>query len=469
MATRIERDSLGTLELPCEAYYGVQTQRAISNFPISGRPMPPRFIHAMGRIKRAAAGSNAALGLIDGRLADAIIAAATEVIQGKLDSQFPVDVFQTGSGTSTNMNANEVIASRANEILGGNRGDKAPVHPNDHVNLCQSSNDVIPTALHISVIGTLCEELIPALAHLKLELTAKAQEFDSVLKIGRTHLQDATPVRLGQVFSGYAAQVEGAVSRARHAVETLGELPLGGTAVGTGLNAHPDFARRTIAALSAELGVPLSEARNHFEASAARDAVVSASGDLRTIAVSLAKIANDIRLLGSGPRCGFGELRLPAVQPGSSIMPGKVNPVIAESMIQVSMWVIGADLTITLGGLQSFLELSVGMPLMAYQLLESSHLLASGARNFSDACVKGLEADRERCASLVEMSLAMCTPLAPRIGYDKAAAIAKKAFETGKTVREVAREMSGLSEKELDELLDLKAMTEPGIRGRGGE
>jgi fumarate hydratase class II len=469
MKTRTEKDSLGPLEVPADAYYGVQTQRAVTNFPISGWPMPPRFIHAMGRIKRAAAQTNLELGLIEKKIADAIVAAATEVVEGKLDDQFPVDVFQTGSGTSTNMNANEVIASRANEILGGKRGDKSPVHPNDHVNLCQSSNDVIPTAIHISTIEAIREELVPALEHLHKILAKKARDFDDVLKIGRTHLQDATPVRLGQEFSGYAAQVNYSIARARHAVEVLSELPLGGTAVGTGLNAHPEFAKRTIVRLGDGLKVGLSEARNHFEAAAARDACVQASGDLRTIAVSLSKIASDIRLLGSGPRCGIGEIKMPAVQPGSSIMPGKVNPVIAESTIQVCLHVIGSDVAVVLGGMQSFFELNVAMPLIAAHMLESVRLLGNASRNFADNCVAGIEADRERCESLVERSLAMCTPLAPVIGYDKAAEIAKTAHATGRTVRDVARELSGLSDKELDEIFNLRGLTEPGIRGKGGE
>jgi len=469
MSTRIEVDSMGPLEVPAEAYYGVQTQRAVTNFPISGWPLPPRLIHAMGQIKRAAAKTNLELGLIEKKVSDAIVAAATEVVAGKLDAQFPVDIFQTGSGTSTNMNTNEVISSRANEILGGKRGDKAPVHPNDHVNLCQSSNDVFPTAIHLSVIAAIQEELIPALQHLHGELAQKAKDFDDILKIGRTHLQDATPVRLGQEFSGYAAQVEYSVARARRAIDVLSELPLGGTAVGSGLNSHADFPKQTIAKLAVELNVKLTEARNHFEAAANRDACVEASGCLKTIAVSLAKIANDIRLIGSGPRCGIGEIKMPAVQPGSSIMPGKVNPVISESLIQVSLWVIGADVSITLGGLQSFFELNVAMPLIGAQLLESIHLLSTGARNFADAGVKGLEADRERCLSLVEQSLAMCTPLAPVIGYDKAAEIAKTAYKEGKTVRQVAREKSGLSDKELDEIFNLRLLTEPGIRGKGGE
>jgi len=469
MSTRIEKDSMGPLEVPADAYYGVQTQRAVTNFPISGWPLPPRFIHAMGRIKRAAAQTNLELGLTEKKVADAIVAAATEIVDGKLDAQFPVDIFQTGSGTSTNMNANEVIASRANEILGGKRGDKAPVHPNDHVNLCQSSNDVIPTAIHLSVIKSIQGELIPALQHLHGVLAQKARDFDDIIKIGRTHLQDATPVRLGQEFGGYAAQVEYGIVRAERAIAILSELPLGGTAVGSGLNAHPDFAKLTVAKLAAELGVKLRDARNHFEASAARDACVEASGCLKTIAVSLAKVANDIRLIGSGPRCGIGEIKMPAVQPGSSIMPGKVNPVIAESLIQVSLWVIGADLTVTLGGLQSFFELNIAMPLIGAQMLESVHLLATASRNFADACVKGLEADRQRCGSLVEQSLAMCTPLAPVIGYDKAAEIAKTAYKEGKTVRQVAHEKSGLNEKQLDEIFNLRQLTEPGIRGKGGE
>jgi fumarate hydratase, class II len=471
MSTRTEKDSLGPLEVPADAYYGVQTQRAITNFPIRGSdwPLPPRLIHAMGRIKRAAAMTNLELGLLDKKISDAIVQAATEVVDAKFDEQFPLDMFQTGSGTSTNMNTNEVIASRANEILGGKRGDKSPVHPNDHINLCQSSNDVFPTAIHISVIGAIHGELVPALEHLHKTLAEKAREFDDVIKIGRTHLQDATPIRLGQEFSGYAAQMAYAQGRAELAIETLDALPLGGTAVGTGLNAHPEFAARTIAKLSKELGVPLHEEKNHFEAAAARDACVEASGQLKTIAVSLAKIANDVRLLGSGPRCGIGELKIPAVQPGSSIMPGKVNPVIAESTIQVCLWIVASDLAVTLGGLQSFFELNIAMPLIGAQMLESVQVLAAAARNFADKCIKGIEADRERCESLVEQSLAMCTPLAPVIGYDKAAEIAKTAYKEGKTVREVARKLSGLSEKQLDEILSLHALTEPGIRGKGGE
>ncbi len=469
MATRIETDSMGPVSVPAEAYYGSQTQRAVDNFPISHWPVPPRLIHAMGRIKRAAAGANLELGLLERRVADAIASAATEVADGKLDAHFPVDVFQTGSGTSTNMNANEVIASRANELLGGARGDKSPVHPNDHVNLCQSSNDVIPTAIHLAVIDATGDQLIPSLDLLRAELARKAAEFDEVLKIGRTHLQDATPVRLGQEFGGFAAQAEYAVGRAHRVIDILRELPLGGTAVGSGLNAHPDFPNRAIARLSEEMQLPLFEARNHFEAASTRDGCVEASGCLKTIAVSLARMANDIRLMGSGPRCGLGEIRLPAVQPGSSIMPGKVNPVIAESLIQVSMWVIGADLAVTLGGLQSVLELNLAMPLIGTQLIESTELLAAGARNFARACVAGIEADRERCQSLVERSLALCTPLSPIIGYDKAAEIAHIAAREGRTVREVARERAGLTDQQLDQILDARALTEPGLHGKGGE
>jgi fumarate hydratase class II len=464
MTTRTEHDSLGSLAVPSSAYYGAQTQRAVTNFPISGWRMPSRFIHALGRIKRAAAQTNLELGLLDKKIADAIVAASTEVVGGGLDTQFPVDIFQTGSGTSTNMNANEVIASRANELLGGKRGDKAPVHPNDHVNLCQSSNDVIPTAIHLSVIEAVEAELLPALKQLHMVLTRKSKEFDDIITIGRTHLQDATPIRLGQEFSGYAAQIENGMGRCTRIIETLQELPLGGTAVGTGVNAHPEFAWRATEKLADELGLALRESKNHFEASAARDACVEASGQVKTIAVSLAKIANDIRLLASGPRCGLGELKLPAVQPGSSIMPGKVNPVIAESTIQVCLWVIGADTTITLGGLQSFFELNVAMPLIGAQLIESVELLAKVSRNFADNCVAGIEADRERCESLVERSLAMCTPLAPVIGYDNAAAISKIAHETGKTIREVAATESGLSQDELDKLFNLRSLTDPGAR-----
>ena len=467
--SRIEKDSMGELQVPSQAYYGIQTQRAVENFPISGWPMPPRFIHALGRIKRAAARANLDLGLLDKKLADAIVAAATEVTDGKLDDQFPVDVFQTGSATSTNMNANEVIASRANEFLGGQRGDKSPVHPNDHVNLCQSSNDVVPTAMHLSTLEAIHQELLPALQNLCDELAKKAKAFDDILKIGRTHLQDATPVRLGQEFGGYASQMDHAIRRIKRTSESLHELALGGTATGTGINAHAEFAKRAIAKIAQEMKLPLYEAKNHFEAQGARDEAVEVSGALRCVAVSMSTIANNIRLMALGPRCGIAEIKLPAVQPGSSIMPGKVNPVILESVRQVAAHVIGSDLAITLGGLESFLELNVGMPLMATHLLVNCQLLANVARVFAEKCVRGIEADAKRCESLIELSLAMCTALAPKIGYDKAAAIAKKAHQTGKTVREIAKMETGLSDKELADLLELRPMTEPGIRGKGGE
>lgn len=460
---------MGELQVPADAYYGVQTQRAVANFPISGWPMPPRFLHALGRIKRAAARANLDLGLLDKKTADAIIAAATEVVEGKLDAEFPIDVFQTGSATSTNMNANEVISSRANELLGGKRGDKSPVHPNDHVNLCQSSNDVVPTAMHLSALEAVHQELLPALEILRAELAKKAQDFDDILKIGRTHLQDATPVRLGQEFGGYASQIEQSIARVRRASESLHELALGGTATGTGLNAHPDFARRAIALIAAEMKLPLCEAKNHFEAQGARDEAVEFSGVLRTVAVSMAVVAHNIRILSFGPRCGLQEIKLPAVQPGSSIMPGKVNPVIIESVRQVCAHVIGSDVAITLGGLESLLELNVGMPLIAAHLLVNCHLLSAAASNFARNCVRGIEADQARCESLIELSLAMCTALAPKIGYDQAAAIAKKAHATGKTVREIARAETGLSDAEISALLDLRSMTEPGIRGKSGE
>ncbi len=466
---RTEKDSMGELHVPADAYYGVQTQRAVENFPISGWPMPPRFIRAMGRIKHAAAKANLDLGLLDKKIADAIAKASTEVMEGKLDAQFPIDVFQTGSATSTNMNANEVIASRANELLGGKRGDKSPVHPNDHVNLCQSSNDVVPTAMHLSTLEAIHDELLPSLGALQKELAKKAKVFDDILKIGRTHLQDATPVRLGQEFAGYASQIEHSIARVKRASESLYELALGGTATGTGLNAHLEFARRAIAIMAKETELPLFEAKNHFEAQGARDEAVEISGALRGVAVSLATVANNIRILSLGPRCGLQEIKLPAVQPGSSIMPGKVNPVIIESVRQVSAHVIGSDVAITLGGLESLLELNVGMPLMATHLLVNCHLLAAASNNFAEKCVRGIEADKGRCESLIELSLAMCTSLAPKIGYDKAAAIAKKAHATGKTVREIAKAETGLSDSEISALLELRPMTEPGIRGKGGE
>ena len=460
-ATRVERDTMGELAVPANAYYGVQTARAIENFPISSLRFPRAMIRAMGLIKRAAATVNHSLGLLDKKPTDAIRQAATEVVEGKLDAEFPVDIFQTGSGTSTNMNMNEVISNRATELLGGARGSKL-VHPNDHVNLGQSSNDVIPTAIHIAAGEMLQEQLIPALTRLHKALERKAKEFDNIVKIGRTHLQDATPVRLGQEFGGYARQVELGIQRMRRAQEALSEVALGGTAVGTGLNCHPDFSAKVLAIISKETGCSFKEATNHFEAQSTQDSLVEASGELRTIAVSLMKIANDIRWLGSGPRCGLGEITLPETQPGSSIMPGKVNPVIAESVTMVAAQVIGNDVTITVGGQAANFELIVMLPVMAYNLLQSIELLATASENFAAKCIEGIKANEERCRSLIEESLAMCTALAPAIGYEAAAKLAKDAYKTGKTVREVAKEQKVLSEKRLNELLDPWRMTEPG-------
>jgi fumarate hydratase class II len=459
--TRIETDSMGEMTVPEEALYGAQTARAVENFPVSGLRFSRRFIRTLGLIKKRAAIVNGALGVLKPAIANAIEQAAQEVIDGKWDHHFIVDIFQTGSGTSTNMNANEVIANRAAERLGGKRGDRQ-VHPNDHVNCGQSSNDVVPTAIHIAALDGIEHELIPALNDLHEALRKKAIEFGDILKIGRTHLQDATPVGLGQEFSGYASQVRHAVTRLESLRLHLGELALGGTAVGTGLNTHPEFARRTIDGLARETGLDLREAGNHFEAQSARDACVEAGGVLKTVAVSLIKIANDIRWLGSGPRCGLGELKLPATQPGSSIMPGKINPVMCEMLIQIGAQVIGNDTVITFSNsLGSTFELNVMMPVMAYNLLQSIELLANGGRVFARHCVNGLEADVDRCESSVERSLAMCTALVPAIGYDKAAEIAKIAFETGRTVRESALEMSGLDKTKLEELLDPKRQTVP--------
>jgi fumarate hydratase, class II len=464
---RIEQDSMGDVRVPARAYYGAQTQRAVENFPVSGLRFPASFIRAMGMIKLCAARVNLELGLLDRTIAEAIIQAAREVVDGKWDGEFVVDIFQTGSGTSTNMNANEVIANRAIEVLGGRVGSKKPVHPNDHVNLGQSSNDVIPTAIHLAALQGIERDLKPALLRLHQVLLAKAQEFDHVVKVGRTHLQDATPVRLGQEFGGYARQVELAIARLERVRPSLQELALGGTAVGTGINTHPEFPGRVIRAIAEMTGLPLAEAKNHFEAQASQDAVVEASGVLKTIAVSLMKIANDIRWLGSGPRCGIGELLLPAIQPGSSIMPGKVNPVIPEAVIQVAAQVIGNDASVTTGGQGGYFELNVMMPVMAYNLLQSIALLASASRILVEKCLAGIRADEARCAALIEQSLAMCTALAPVIGYDAAAKIAKESYEKGKTVREVAREHGVLPEDELNRVLDPWRMTERGIVGRG--
>ena len=444
---------MGEMPVPASAYYGAQTARAMENFPISGLRFPRSFIRALGLIKKHAALVNRELGLILAPIAGAIQSAAQEVMDGKLDQEFVLDIFQTGSGTSTNMNANEVIANRAGELLGHSRGDKS-VHPNDHVNHGQSSNDVIPTAIHLAALQGIVHDLRPALQKLLEALQKKATEFHPVLKIGRTHLQDATPIRLGQEFSGYASQVEHGLKRLQNTLAPLGELALGGTAVGTGLNTHPEFARQVIAGLAAETGLELREAPNHFAAQGAIDACVETSGALKAVAVTLIKIANDIRWLGSGPRCGLGELKLPATQPGSSIMPGKVNPVMCEMVLQVGAQVIGNDAVITFSGTFGAFELNTMLPVTAYNLLLSIALLARAAHVFAERCVSGLEPDAAKCAANLEQSLATVTALAPAIGYDRAARIAKAAYETGRTVREVARELSGLDHKKIEELLD---------------
>ena len=452
---------MGEMRVPANAYYGAQTARAVENFPISDLRFSRRFIRALALIKLHAARTNLELGLLPSNVANAIEKAAREVVEGKHDDHFVVDVFQTGSGTSTNMNANEVIANRAAEILGGKAGDRS-VHPNDHVNKGQSSNDVIPSAIHIAALDGIVHEFIPALTELHVALRRKAESFAEIIKIGRTHLQDATPIRLGQEFSGYAAQVEQGIRRLTLATESLSELALGGTAVGTGINTHTQFAKRTIARIASETGLVLLEAENHFSAQSAIDACVETSGALKSVALALFKIANDIRGLGSGPRCGLGELKLPATQPGSSIMPGKVNPVMPEMVIQVAAQVIGADATITFGATCGAFELNTMLPVVAHNLLQSIELLATASRVFARRCVEGLEADAEKCHSNIEQSLAMCTALAPVIGYDQAAKIAKIAYESGRTVREVALEVSGLDRKHIEELLDPLRQTQPG-------
>jgi fumarate hydratase class II len=459
--TRTERDSMGPVDVPADAYYGASTQRAVLNFPISNLGLPRAFIRALGLIKAAAARVNADLGLLDSKLARAIEQAAREVADGKLDDQFVVDVFQTGSGTSTNMNANEVIANRAAELLGGERGSKL-VHPNDHVNVCQSSNDVIPTALHLAALESIERRLIPALEELRADLEAKSRETWDVVKTGRTHLQDATPIRLGQEFLGYAGQVEYSIRRVRAAGDELSELALGGTAVGTGVNTHPEFATRVCALLTDELGLPLRETGSHFQAQSTLDAALQASGSVRTCAVSLTKIANDIRWLASGPRAGLGELALPEVQPGSSIMPGKVNPVIAESLIQACAQAIANDTAVCLAAQGSYFELNLMLPLAAHNLLQAIELLAAASANFARQCVRGLRAT-ERGPALVEQGLAIATALAPVIGYDAAAEIAKEAAASGRTVREVARGRTSLSDDELARILDPAKMTGPGL------
>ena len=450
---REETDSMGTVRVPASAHYGSQTQRAKDNFPISGQKMPLVLIRALALVKRCAAETNQELELLDPAAAGAIVKSALEVIDGRHEDQFVVDVFQTGSGTSTNMNMNEVLASRANEILTGTKGGRAPVHPNDHVNSGQSSNDVIPTAIHIAVAGEIRNRLLPALAVLETALARKAEAFKDVRKIGRTHLQDAVPMTLGQGFSGYARQVSLSIERLDAVQPRLAELALGGTAVGTGINTHPQFARKTIDRISAATGIAFREAVNHFEAQAAMDAALETSGALKTVAAGLTKIANDIRWLGSGPRCGIGEITIPALQPGSSIMPGKVNPVVAESVLQVAAQVCGNDTAILIGAQSGNFELNVMMPMIAHNLLQSIGLLASTARVFAEKCIDGIEADRAACAAGIEKSLALVTGFVPHIGYDRAAALAKKAYETGKMVREVALEEAVLPEETIQEIL----------------
>jgi len=461
MSHRIEKDSLGEISVPSDAYYGAQTQRAVDNFPISGIPFGRGFIYALGLIKRSTAEANMDMGLLDTERGAAIVQAANEVMGGTLDAHFPIDIFQTGSGTSTNMNTNEVISNRGIEIMGGTLGSKDPVHPNDHVNMGQSSNDVIPTAIHVAGALAIHNELLPALKHLHGALNEKSCEWDHIIKSGRTHLMDATPVRLGQEFGGYAAQVQHGIRRAELARDALLELALGGTATGTGINRPPDFPSKAIARIAQETGVAFLEANNHFEAQGARDGVVEASGQLKTIAASFMKIANDIRWLGSGPRTGFYEIALPSVQPGSSIMPGKVNPVLCEMLTMVSAQVMGNDVAINIGGQGGNFELNVYLPMMAHNLLQSVTILANGAQAFTDRCVSGIEANEEICTQSVERNLAICTSLAPAIGYDKAAAISKEAFKTNQTVREVAIDWNVLPADELDRLLDGRAMTEP--------
>jgi fumarate hydratase class II len=462
---RTEKDSLGEMKVPADALYGPQTQRAVENFPISGEPMPARFLHALGTIKAAAARVNRELGLIEPALADAIEKAAREVAEGHLDHEFPIDVFQTGSGTSTNMNANEVIARRASALSG------QKVHPNDHVNFGQSSNDVIPATLHASALLEIERDLIPALEHLQGTLEKKAREWDDVIKTGRTHLMDATPIRLGQEFGGYASQVEHAIVRVQATLPDLRELAIGGTAVGTGLNTHPEFGARMAAEIGRLTGTPFVEATNHFEAQGAQDGAAWASGALNSVAASLMKIANDVRLLNSGPRCGIAEITLPAIQPGSSIMPGKVNPVICEAVIQVGAQVMGNHVAITVGAQWGQLELNTMLPLIARNLLESIQLLAAVSRAFADKALAGATANVENCRDGVERSPSMATALNPLIGYDQAAEIAKRSFKEKRPVRELAREMTRLTPAEIDAALDPRRQTEPGLEmgsGAGG-
>lgn len=457
---RIEKDTMGEVKVPAWAYWGAQTQRAIENFPISGWRIPKKMIYAIAMIKRYAAEVNAELGLLDPKIADAIIQASEEVMEGKFDEHFPIDVFQTGSATSTNMNVNEVIANRANEILGSPLGSKHPVHPNDHVNKGQSSNDVIPSAIHIA-LRLSAEDLVKSLEYLEEAFRKKEEEFKDVIKIGRTHLQDAVPITLGQEFSAFATQIKHSIIRIKNTFYHLEELALGGTAVGTGLNTHKEFAPRVISKISKRTGIPFREAENKFEAIATKDAVVEYMGALNTLAVSLMKIGNDLRLLSSGPRTAIAEIILPSLQPGSSIMPGKVNPVISEMMIQVAAHIMGAHLIVSIGGQHAPLQLNVMQPLIAYHSITSTDILTNAVKVFADKCVIGIEANRKRCDELVEWSMALVTPLALKIGYDRAAEVSYKAYRENKTVRQVVVEEGILTEEEAREILDPKKMLGP--------
>ena len=461
---RTEEDSLGEMQVPADAYWGAQTQRAVENFPISGIPMSRRFIRALGVVKKAAAQANRDLGLVEDDTAEAIVAAADEVIAGEHDDQFPVDVFQTGSGTSSNMNANEVIANRAAEIMGHEIGDRA-VHPNDHVNYGQSSNDVIPTAMHVASLEAVANDVVPALETLADELAAKEEAFDGIVKTGRTHLQDATPVRLGQEFGGYRTQIEKGVDRVESVQDHLAELALGGTATGTGLNTHPEFPKRAADYIAEETGLSFREADNHFEAQAAHDAMSEAHGALRTVAGSLNKIANDLRLLASGPRNGLGEIEQPENQPGSSIMPGKINPVVAEAVNQLHKQVVGNDAAVSAGAAEGQIDLNLYKPVLAHNFLQSAELIANGSEVFAKRFVAKLEANEEYCAEQVEQSMALATALNPAIGYDKASKVAKQALAEGKTVKEVAVDEGYLTEEEADEVLDPESMTHRVILG----
>ena len=458
---RKEKDTMGYVEVPDKAYYGAQTQRAFQNFPISGITVPLDLIYSIAIIKKTAATVNYSLGKLDLQIKDAIISAADEVINGKLDDNFILDVFQTGSGTSSNMNVNEVIANRANEILGGEIGDKKPVHPNDHVNMGQSSNDVIPSAIHISTKIAITKKLIPALEGISVELNKKVEEFNSVIKIGRTHLQDATPITLGQEFSGYKASIMKGIERLTNASSSLSQLAQGGTAVGTGINTHPEFGKEIAKQISSLTELDFQESENHFESQANQDSSAEVSGALKVIAISMSKIANDIRLMGTGPRCGLGELILPPVQPGSSIMPGKVNPVICESTLQVCVQVIANDLAITLAAQGGSFELNVMLPLIAHNLIQSINILSNSINVFKDKLLKDLKVDKKKCESYIEKSLSMCTTLVPVIGYDKTAELAYEAYESGNTIRELLLDKGILSENEVEKILDPIKMTSP--------